>query len=152
MPEADKGRFTAGVFQDAAWAEKGIEALRRQGFPPEALSLIAGDKEEAAVLAERVSGAPPARSEVRGLGPAVLTGPLVAALDGGSGDFSRLGLAGTLGRVGFQPHDCQIFETLTARGGVLVAIRGEAKAADALATLHSYGAGNAAIGAWTGRL
>jgi hypothetical protein len=35
---------------------------------------------------------------------------------------------------------------------VLVAIHSEPRAADALAVLHSYGAGNAAIGAWTGRV
>ena len=38
------------------------------------------------------------------------------------------------------------------RGGVLVAIKSEPRAADALAILHSYGGGNAAIGAWTGRV
>ena len=46
----------------------------------------------------------------------------------------------------------RIFEALTAKGGVLVAIRSEPRAADALAILHSYGGGNAAIGAWTGRV
>jgi hypothetical protein len=55
-------------------------------------------------------------------------------------------------RVGFQAHDGFIFETLTKRGGVLVAIRSESRAADALALLHAYGGGNAAIGAWTGRV
>ena len=46
-------------------------------------------------------------------------------------------------RVGYQPHDGRIFETLVGRGGVLVAIRSEPRAADALAILHSYGGGNA---------
>jgi hypothetical protein len=63
-----------------------------------------------------------------------------------------LGLAGTMRRVGFQPHDARIFEVLTGRGGVLVAVRSEPRAADALAILHSYGGGNAAIGAWSGRV
>jgi hypothetical protein len=35
---------------------------------------------------------------------------------------------------------------------VLVAVRNEPRAADALAKLHAYGGGNAAIGAWTGRV
>jgi hypothetical protein len=35
---------------------------------------------------------------------------------------------------------------------VLVAVHNEPRAADALARLHAYGAGNAAIGAWTGRV
>jgi hypothetical protein len=55
-------------------------------------------------------------------------------------------------RVGFQAHDGRIFEALAGRGGILVAIRSEPRAADALALLHSYGGGNAAIGAWTGRV
>ena len=58
----------------------------------------------------------------------------------------------TMRRVGFQSHDGRIFETLTGRGGILVAIRSEPRAADALALLHSYGGGNPAIGAWTGRV
>ena len=54
-------------------------------------------------------------------------------------------------RVGFQAHDGRIFHVLTGRGGVMVAIHSEPRAADALAVLHSYGGGNAAIGAgWTG--
>jgi hypothetical protein len=79
-------------------------------------------------------------------------GPIVPVLAGGGRDLASLGLAGTMRRVGFQAHDGRIFETLTARGGVLVAIHSEPRAADALAILHSYGGGNAAIGAWTGRL
>ena len=55
-------------------------------------------------------------------------------------------------RVGFQAHDGRIFEALAGRGGILVAIRSDPRAADALALLHSYGGGNAAIGAWTGRV
>ena len=38
-------------------------------------------------------------------------------------DLTKLGLSGTMRRVGFQPHDGRIFDALTARGGVLVAIR-----------------------------
>ena len=40
-------------------------------------------------------------------------------------------------RVGFQAHDGRIFHVLTGRGGVLVAIHSEPRAADALAVLHS---------------
>ncbi len=86
------------------------------------------------------------------LGAVVTSGPLVEALDGASRDLVRVGLAAALKRVGFQAHDGQIFETLVGKGGVLVAIKGEPRAADALAVLHSFGGANAAIGAWTGRL
>ena len=81
-----------------------------------------------------------------------LTAPLVDTLQGSKADLGRTGVAGAIRRVGFQAHDGFIFETLTARGGVLVAIRTEPRAADALAVLHAYGGGNAAIGAWTGRV
>ena len=79
-------------------------------------------------------------------------GRLVDALQGAARDLGALGIAATMRRVGFQPHDGRIFETLVLRGGVLVAIRSEPRAADALAILHSYGGGNAAIGAWAGRV
>jgi hypothetical protein len=54
--------------------------------------------------------------------------------------------------AGFQAHDGRIYETLAQRGGILIAVRSEPRAADALATLQAYGGGNAAIGAWHGRL
>ena len=82
----------------------------------------------------------------------IARGSLLDALQGPTRDLPKLGLAGTLRRVGFQAHDGRIFEALVGRGGVLVAIQSESRAADALAILHSYGGGNAAIGAWTGRL
>jgi hypothetical protein len=79
-------------------------------------------------------------------------GPIVAALQGADQELSKHGIAATARRVGFQAHDGRIFETLTSRGGVLVAVTTDARAADALAVLHSYGGGNAAIGAWAGRV
>ena len=121
MVDVETGRFTVGVFQDVAWAEKGLAALKQAGFVPESLTVLA-------------------------------RGPLVEALQGASRDLGKLGLSGTMRRVGFQAHDSRIFEALAERGGVLVAIRSEPRAADALAILHSYGGGNAAIGAWTGRV
>jgi hypothetical protein len=145
-------QFTVGVFQDVAWAEKGIAALMRLGFAPGALTVIAKSSPEAASLIEKTLGAAPATLSLAGIGDAVGRGSLVAALDGSGHDLARIGLAGTMRRVGFQPHDGRIYDALTARGGVLVAIEDEPRAADALATLHSYGGGNAAIGAWTGRV
>jgi hypothetical protein len=152
MPEMDERRFTIGVFQDVTWAERGIEALKQQKFVREALSLVARESPEAAALVERALGGAPARLVLPHLGTVVATGSLIEALDGSAGDLAKLGLAAAMKRVGFQSHDGQIFEALTAKGGVLVAIEGEPRAADALAVLHSFGGGNAAIGAWTGRV
>ncbi len=146
----ETGRYTVGVFKDLPSAERGIEALRRQGFPPEAISLLAQDTPEYAGLLQKVLGRTADKIEVQGIGTAVAGGSLIAAM--GGEDLTKGGLAGALQRVGFQAHDGRIYETLTGRGGVLVAIRSEPRAADALSTLHCYGGGNAAIGAWTGRL
>jgi hypothetical protein len=152
MIEVEAGRFTVGVFQDVAWATKGIAALVQAGLPPASLTILAKDAPEGAALLEQSLGAPGSRLDIAGVGPTVLHGPMVGALQGNANDLAKLGLAGTMRRVGFQPHDGRIFEALVARGGILVAIYSEPRAADALAILHSYGGGNAAIGAWTGRV
>jgi len=150
MVEAETARFTVGVFQDIAWAQKGIDALKQAGFPLDSLTILMKDAPEAATFIERSLGAPAERIELGGIGAAVARGPLVATL--GERELPKLGLAGTMRRVGFQSHDGRIFDALTKKGGVLVAIKSEPRAADALAILFSYGGGNAAIGAWTGRV
>jgi len=152
MAEPEPGQFTIGVFQDVPWTERGLDALKTQGFANQALSLIAGDTPDNRALVERRFGVAPIHLVLPRLGAVVATGALVGALDGTSRDLTRIGLAAALKRVGFQPHDGQIYETLTGKGGVLVAVQSEPRAADALALLHSFGGGNAAIGAWTGRL
>jgi hypothetical protein len=152
MIEVETGRFTVGVFQDAAWAEKGIGALTQAGFGTDMMTVLAKDGDASAKLIERVFGTPAERIDIAGAGSIVARGPLVEALQGPDRDLPKLGLAGTMRRVGFQAHDGRIFDVLVGRGGILVAIRSEPRAADALAILHSYGGGNAAIGAWTGRV
>jgi hypothetical protein len=149
--EVETGRFTVGVFQDIAWAEKGVAALRREGLTVESLSILGKASPEMSGFIERTLGTPQSL-EVHGLGAAVARGPLVAALQGSDQALSKTGISATMRRVGFQAHDGRIFDVLTGRGGVLVAIHSEPRAADALAVLHSYGGGNAAIGAWTGRV
>jgi len=151
MVEAETERFTVGVFQDIAWAHKGVDALKQAGFPVESLTILMKDSAEASAFIERSLGTPADRIQLAGIGAAVARGPLVATL-GGAPELLKLGIAGTMRRVGFQSHDGRIFDALTAKGGVLVAIKTEPRAADALAILHSYGGGNAAIGAWTGRV
>ena len=151
MVEVETGRFTVGVFQDLAWAARGVEALKKKGLAVESLSMLGKASPELSAFIERELGAPQSL-EIKDLGPTVARGPLVAALQGSDQGLGRLGIAGTMRRVGFQAHDGRIFDTLTARGGVMVAIHSEPRAADALAVLHSYGGGNAAIGAWSGRV
>jgi hypothetical protein len=144
--------FTVAVFQDVPWATRGLEALARHGFPAESLTVLAKDSPDVRSLISTYLRADPAVLTIEGLGAVAARGPLVDTLQGTGSELAARGLAGTIARAGFQKHDGQIFERLTARGGVLVAIHNEPRAADALATLHAYGGGNAAIGAWTGRL
>lgn len=152
MTDAEAGRFTVGVFQDVPWAAKGLAALLRAGLVPESLSIMAlASPDVDALIQQTLHGAPDAL-RVAGVGDVLVRGPVLRALQGTAGDLDAQGLAGTMRRIGFQPHDARIFEALTARGGVLVGIHSEPRAADALAVLHAYGGGNAAIGAWTGRL
>jgi hypothetical protein len=145
-------RFTIGVFQDVTWAERGLQALAQHGFPAESLTIIARDTPEARALIQHHLRVEPQTLIVEGIGETVASGPLLQDLQGPEADLATAGLSRTIARAGFQKHDGQIYERLTARGGVLVAVHNEPRAADALATLHSYGGGNAAIGAWSGRL
>lgn len=146
--------FTVGVFQDAAWASRGLAALAGDGFPPEALSILAKQTPDVVELMRETFGGDAEQGlvEVQGLGPAVACGALVETLQGGDNALGTSGVAATIRRAGFQAHDGFIYEKLTARGGVLVAVAGEPRAADALALMHAYGGGNAAIGAWGGRV
>jgi hypothetical protein len=152
MVDVDTTLFTVAVFQDASWAGKGLDALKQASFPPESLTVLSKDTPDAAALVERWCGGAGERLDVAGVGPVVGRGRLIDALQGSARDLPKLGFAATMRRVGFQPHDGRIFETLIGRGGVLVAIKSDPRAADALAIMHSYGGGNAAIGAWSGRV
>ena len=152
MVDADTARFTVAVFQDAQWAAKGLSALKDAGFTPDMVSIVAKDSADAAALVEKTFGTKGDRLDIANIGGVVAHGAIIGALQGTARDLGKIGIAGTMRRVGFQPHDGRIFETLTSRGGVLVAIQTEPRAADALAILFSYGGGNAAIGAWTGRV
>lgn len=150
----DGSLFCIGVFQDGAWASRGLEALTRGGFAAASLSIVAKPSPEAVRLIETTFGvgADQVEVDIRGLGRTLAHGTLVGTLQGGDAALGKTGVAATIRRAGFQAHDGFIFETLTARGGVLVAIDDEPRAADALAVMHAYGGGNAAIGAWRGRV
>ena len=149
---SDAGLFTIGVFQDTAWAQRGIDALLQAGFPGESLSVIAKPSPEAASLIQSALGREAHEVEVKGLGAILIAGPLTETLQGGAQALTTDGLAAAMRRAGYQSHDGRIFQRLVERGGTLVAVRSEPRAADALAKLHAFGAGNAAIGAWVGRV
>jgi hypothetical protein len=152
MAQVETALFTVGVFQDMAWAERGIEALTQRGFTSDCLSVAAKASAETSALVQRLFGAAPEPLDLPVIGSALASGPLAETLSGPARDLGRIGLAAAMRRAGFQPHDGLIFETLVGRGGVLVAVRDAPRAADALAVMQSYGGGNAAIGAWGNRV
>jgi len=152
MAQVETALFTVGVFQDMAWAERGIEALTQQGFTSDCLSVAAKASAETAALVQRLFGAAPEPLDLPVIGSTLASGPLAETLSGPARDLGRIGLAAAMRRAGFQPHDGLIFETLVGRGGVLVAVQDAPRAADALAVMQSYGGGNAAIGAWGNRV
>ena len=150
--ERDRQCFTVCVFQDSNWADRGLEALKTRGFDGDSVSVLAKQSGEAEALLKKTFDAEPDLVEIKGLGTTVAHGPLIGVLQGSDEGLGKSGVAATICRVGFQAHDGFIYQTLTERGGVLVAVESEPRAADALALFHSYGGGNAAIGAWTGRV
>lgn len=152
MAQSEAALFTVGVFQDLAWAERGIDALKQRGFAAESLSVAGKPTPELSAFIERLLGGPPDTRTLPVIGPLAARGALADALDGPSNDLSRIGLAAAMRRAGFQPHDGLIYETLLGKGGVLVAVTSAPRVSDALTVLLSYGAGNAAIGAWSRRV
>jgi hypothetical protein len=152
MAQVESALFTVGVFKDIAWAERGIDALKQQGFSADRMTVAAKASPETAALIERVFGVAPEPVELPVLGAALARGTLTGTLNGPGRELARVGMAAAMRRAGFQPHDGLIFETLVGKGGVLVAVEDAPRAADALAVMQSYGGGNAAIGAWANRV
>jgi len=59
MVEAETERFTVGVFQDIAWAHKGLDALKQAGFPVESLTILIKDGPMQQRSSNARSGTPP---------------------------------------------------------------------------------------------
>src|SRR6267154_459127 len=107
MVDVQTGTFTVGVFQDVAWAEKGLKALSQAGFVPESLTVLAKESADVGALFSRTLGVEPDRLDLPPIGIVLTRGPLVEALQGASRDLAKLGLSGTMRRVGFQAHDAR---------------------------------------------
>ena len=101
MVDVETGRFTVGVFQDAAWAEKGLKALTQAGFVPDSLTVLVKDSVDAGALFTGTFGTAADRLELAAVGGVLARGPLVKALQGAGHDLAKLGLSGTMRRVGF---------------------------------------------------
>ena len=138
--------LTVGVFADLATARTAVNALlTTHRFAASTMSAVANDDPALEAWMAEVFGG--SRTASAGTAALRVAGPLVP----GTG-FPGDGVDGLMRASGFQSHDGRIFARLVERGGVLVAVTSDARAADALSVMHAYGGGNAAIGAWQGRL
>ena len=101
MVEVETGRFTVGVFQDVAWAKKGLDALMRAGLPAESLSIIAKDSADVGSLIQQTLGRSGRAARLTGAGTVLTGGPLVDALQRLARDLPTLGLSGRCAAWGF---------------------------------------------------
>lgn len=139
---------TVGVFADLASARKAVDVLlTTHHFATATVSAIGKDDPALATWMSDVLGSSRASAGAAEAGALRVAGPLVPA-EGLGAD----GVDGLMRASGFQSHDGRIFARLVERGGVLVAVTSDSRAADAMAVMHAYGGGNAAIGAWRGRV
>src|SRR5688500_5210462 len=104
MIDVETARFTVGVFQDVAWADKGIDALKRAGLPSESLSILAKESADVAALIQKTLGGGGERLDINNMGVVLARGPIMEALQGVTRDLPALGLSATMRRVGFQAH------------------------------------------------
>jgi hypothetical protein len=157
MPVTETGRFVGGlhtvaVFKDLDAAKLAVDGLRKKGFAAESISVLAKSSEALPQWGAVATAAGLKPLTLPRLGDVLAGGPLIDALDAGKGLLVEAGLAASMAGVGFQAHDGLIYEALVDKGGVLVSVRSEPRAADAISVFHNCGGGNAAIGAWAGRL
>ena len=88
MIDVDTARFTVGVFQDVAWAEKGLDALKRAGLPAESLSILAKESPDVAALMQKTLGAGGRAPRHHATSaPCSRAGPIVEALQGPARDL-----------------------------------------------------------------
>lgn len=139
---------TVGVFADLVTARKAVDVLlSTHRFAATELSVIGKDDPALAAWMGEAIGASRTTGAVADGTPLRVAGPLVPA-----GGLGADGVDGLMRQSGFQAHDGRIFARLVERGGVLVAVTSDARAADAMSVMHAYGGGNTAIGAWRGRV
>lgn len=129
-------KLVVGLFDGTEEARQAVEDLAQSGLARAAISLVAGDmaafgQERSRALGR--GGAEEARTlTIPGIGPAVVSGLLAAALRGARAG----GLAERLSEAGVPRADAEVYHEAVRRGGALVlAHTGAAQAAAAAATV-----------------
>ena len=111
MVDLGTGTFTVGVFQDAVWAAKGLQALKLAGFVPESLTILAKDGADVSALFTRVFGSTPrpsrTASDWRRAPHAVRWS--TRYYRGASRDLAKLESQARCGASDFEAHDAPDF-------------------------------------------
>lgn len=164
------GRTVVGMFRDRSDAEAAINALKRNGFSENQLSVAMRDPDEARRLGEdtateagdgatvgAVSGglvggtvgllAGVGAIAIPGIGPAVAAGWLASTLVGAGVGAAAGGIIGGLVGMGIPEEDARRFDAAFREGGILVAVEGATRATEAAAILQSHRADVTGAGA-----
>lgn len=134
-----------GVFQSEQEAVRAIEGLKRQGYSPEDISVIARDKDDVSAVTEQTgtsvqegvkAGAATGgvlgglagllaglgALTIPGVGPILAAGPIAAALTGAAVGAGAGGLVGGLVGLGIPEEDAERYNDYVKQGSILVLV------------------------------
>ena len=135
----------AALFRDRLMAERAIDDMRRMGFDPQRVSVVAQDRGQAreianATGAETSAGAATGAGvgaifggaigwlaglgalTIPGIGPLVAAGPLAAALGGAGIGAVTGGVVGALTGWGFSESEARTYENRIREGDILLTV------------------------------
>jgi uncharacterized protein (TIGR02271 family) len=118
-------RTVFALFDDYPAAQRAANALEREGYDHQHISLLAPDPRGEYTVSPRNSGPTEetlecAQLTIPGVGPAAAAGPLVAVLAGHNGTAREL--VGSLTGLGFAPPDATHYYESLRRGHAVVAV------------------------------
>jgi len=121
---AGKNTAAFGIYPDEASLRIGIEALQRDGFRVEDISvLFPGNKGTKDFAHEKGTKAPEGAATGGGSGgPFLAAGPIMAALAGAGVGGAVGGLTGALIGAGIPEYEAKRYEGLVKNGGILISV------------------------------
>lgn len=152
-----------GVFHEREQAREAIEALKDDGFAPDAISILSPDKQATQDMAEETgthAGSGAATGAVAGgllgglggwllgigalaipgIGPFIAAGAFASALGGAAIGAGVGAIAGALAGMGVPKDEADYYEGEVKSGRTLVAVRANGRYAEAQRLLRQHGA------------
>jgi len=135
----------AALFRDRNQAERAIDEMRRAGFDPQRVSVVAQDRGQAREIADSTGAETSAGAAtgagfgaifggaigwlaglgaltIPGIGPLVAAGPLAAALGGAGIGAVTGGIVGALTGWGFSESEARTYESRVRQGDILLTV------------------------------